>query len=57
MSEVECDRQDWITLDIPGSGVRFRYPARAASRAPIDVDQLRVHPRSTGTREIYLLEG
>lgn len=44
---------DWVTLDIAGSGIRLRYPVVSPEGQAIDVDQLRVHARTRGSREIY----
>jgi hypothetical protein len=47
------DTTGWERCALPGLGVSFRYPAMTPSGVPVDLDDVRIHVQSRGTREIY----
>lgn len=44
----------WPTLELPGGGLAFRYPATTASGQPVSIDDVRVHLQSVDGAELYL---
>ncbi len=53
MTEPHEDHAEWATLDVPGAGMRVRYPLVTPQGRAVEADGVRVHVRSWEGGELY----